>query len=109
MPIPVEVSSLAAIYPASLVEEPVTAARARAVAGSEGARKMLTQSGLTVSPRTRTLREIPGPSSSTPPRLGRRTSSPLDRTVGTAWIAFLWEASLKVSRFTPTVRLSLSQ
>lgn len=47
-PIPVEVSSLAAIYPASLLEELVTRARARAVAASEGARKMLTQTGLTV-------------------------------------------------------------
>jgi len=48
MPIPVEVSSLAAIYPASLLEELASAARARAVAASEGARKMLTQAGLTV-------------------------------------------------------------
>jgi nucleotide-binding universal stress UspA family protein len=48
MPIPVEVSSLAAIYPASLLEELLTAARARAVAASEGARKMLTQAGFTV-------------------------------------------------------------
>jgi nucleotide-binding universal stress UspA family protein len=48
MPIPVEVSSVAAIYPASLLEELLTAARARAVAASEGARKMLTQAGLTV-------------------------------------------------------------
>ncbi len=48
LPIPVEVSSLAAIYPASLLDELVTAARARAVAASEGARKVLTQAGLTV-------------------------------------------------------------
>jgi nucleotide-binding universal stress UspA family protein len=48
MPIPVEVSSLAAIYPASLLEEVLTTARARAVAATEGARKMLTQAGLTV-------------------------------------------------------------
>jgi nucleotide-binding universal stress UspA family protein len=48
MPIPVEVSSLAAIYPASLLEELLTTASARAVAASEGARKMLTQAGLTV-------------------------------------------------------------
>jgi nucleotide-binding universal stress UspA family protein len=48
MPIPVEVSSLAAIYPASLLEELLTTACTRAVAASEGARKMLTQAGLTV-------------------------------------------------------------
>ncbi|HXT26590.1 MAG TPA: universal stress protein [Candidatus Eisenbacteria bacterium] len=47
-PIPVEVSSLAAIYPASLLEELVTGARARAIAASEGAQKTLTQAGLTV-------------------------------------------------------------
>jgi nucleotide-binding universal stress UspA family protein len=48
MPIPVEVSSLAAIYPASLLDELLTTACTRAVAASEGARKMLTQAGLTV-------------------------------------------------------------
>jgi nucleotide-binding universal stress UspA family protein len=48
MPIPVEVSSLAAIYPASLLGQLLPAARARAVAASEGAGKMLTQAGLTV-------------------------------------------------------------
>ena len=47
-PIPVEVSSLAAIYPASLLEELVRGARARAIAASEGAQKTLTQAGLTV-------------------------------------------------------------
>src|SRR5262245_14711623 len=46
-PVPVEVSSLAAIYPASLLEELVTGARARAAAASERAQKMLTQAGLT--------------------------------------------------------------
>ena len=48
MPIPAEASSLAAIYPASLFEELLTKARARAVAATEGARKMLTQARLTV-------------------------------------------------------------
>jgi nucleotide-binding universal stress UspA family protein len=48
MPVPVEVSSLAAIYPASLLEELMTAARARAGEAAEGTRKILIQAGLTV-------------------------------------------------------------
>jgi nucleotide-binding universal stress UspA family protein len=48
MPIPVEVSSLAAIYPASLLEELMTTAHARAAEAAEGTRKILTQAGLTV-------------------------------------------------------------
>jgi nucleotide-binding universal stress UspA family protein len=48
MPVPVEVSSLAAIYPASLLKELMTAARARAAEAAEGTRKILIQAGLTV-------------------------------------------------------------
>jgi nucleotide-binding universal stress UspA family protein len=48
MPIPVEVSSLAAIYPASLLEELMTTARARAVEAAEGTRKILVLAGQTV-------------------------------------------------------------
>jgi nucleotide-binding universal stress UspA family protein len=48
VPVPVEVSSLAAIYPASLLEELMTTARARAVGAAECTRKILVQAGLTV-------------------------------------------------------------
>jgi nucleotide-binding universal stress UspA family protein len=47
-PVPVEVSSLAAIYPASLLEELITTARARAVEAAERSRKILAEAGQTV-------------------------------------------------------------
>jgi nucleotide-binding universal stress UspA family protein len=47
-PVPVEVSSLAAIYPASLLQELMTTARARAIEAAEGTRKILVHARLTV-------------------------------------------------------------
>jgi nucleotide-binding universal stress UspA family protein len=55
MPVPVEVSSLAAIYPASLLEELMTTARARAVGAVECTRKILVQAGLTVLEQNQNL------------------------------------------------------
>ena len=48
MPVPVEVSSLAAIYPASLLEELMITARARAAEAAESTRKILALAGLTI-------------------------------------------------------------
>ena len=43
MPIPMEASSLAAIYPASLLEELIAAARTRAEDGARAVRKILSE------------------------------------------------------------------
>lgn len=48
MPIPMEAYSLASVYPANLLEELITAARARAVEAVDVSRKILQQAGLTV-------------------------------------------------------------